>query len=205
MYQSLHTTVMALGGQPARDPDPHPGDAPASPSTASPRTGATRKAAPRTRKFDDEDRLAAAAAGLAARRRRRRRSSSSRSRPTSSRTRSTSSRRKGEIKEMPAGATPLDFAYRVHTDVGHHCVGAQGQRPAGAARLSRSRTATSSRSSRRKRLEGPSRDWLNPNLGYIKTGHAREKIRQWFRRQQREENIDARPRDHRQGAAAPRA
>ncbi len=40
---------------------------------------------------------------------------------------------KGEIKELPAGATPIDFAYRIHTDLGHHCVGAQGQRPPGAA------------------------------------------------------------------------
>ena len=42
---------------------------------------------------------------------------------------------KGEIKEMPAGATPIDFAYRVHTELGHKCVGAQGQRPPRAAEL----------------------------------------------------------------------
>jgi GTP pyrophosphokinase len=41
-----------------------------------------------------------------------------------------------------------------------------------------------------KNSRGPSRDWLNPNLGYIKTGHSKEKIRQWFKRQEREENIE---------------
>ena len=42
---------------------------------------------------------------------------------------------KGEIKELPAGATPIDFAYRIHTELGHHCVGAQGERPPRAAEL----------------------------------------------------------------------
>lgn len=95
---------------------------------------------------------------------------------------------KGEIKELASGATPLDFAYRIHTDVGHHCVGAKvnGRLVPLDYRLQNGDiveiiTAKGSR--------GPSRDWLNPNLGYVKTAHAREKIRQWFRRQQREENI----------------
>jgi GTP diphosphokinase / guanosine-3',5'-bis(diphosphate) 3'-diphosphatase len=95
---------------------------------------------------------------------------------------------KGEIKELPTGATPLDFAYRIHTDVGHKCVGAKvnGRLVSLDTHLRNGDiveiiTAKGSR--------GPSRDWLNPNLGYVRTAHAREKIRQWFRRQQREENI----------------
>jgi GTP pyrophosphokinase len=95
---------------------------------------------------------------------------------------------KGEIKELPSGATSLDFAYRIHTDVGHKCVGAKvnGRLVSLDTKLRNGDiveiiTAKGSR--------GPSRDWLNPNLGFVHTAHAREKIRQWFRRQQREENI----------------
>ena len=95
---------------------------------------------------------------------------------------------KGEIKEMPAGATPLDFAYRVHTEVGHKCVGAKvnGRMVALDQRLHNGDVVEiiTARGSK-----GPSRDWLNPNLGYVRTATAREKIRQWFRRQQREENV----------------
>lgn len=95
---------------------------------------------------------------------------------------------KGEIKELPSGATSLDFAYRIHTDVGHKCIGAKvnGRLVSLDTRLQNGDiveiiTAKGSR--------GPSRDWLNPNLGFVHTAHAREKIRQWFRRQQRDENI----------------
>ncbi|HEY0580579.1 MAG TPA: bifunctional (p)ppGpp synthetase/guanosine-3',5'-bis(diphosphate) 3'-pyrophosphohydrolase [Chloroflexota bacterium] len=95
---------------------------------------------------------------------------------------------KGEIKELPSGATSLDFAYRIHTDVGHKCVGTKvnGRLVSLDTKLRNGDiveiiTAKGSR--------GPSRDWLNPNLGFVATAHAREKIRQWFRRQQRDENI----------------
>ncbi|MCC6175317.1 MAG: bifunctional (p)ppGpp synthetase/guanosine-3',5'-bis(diphosphate) 3'-pyrophosphohydrolase [Chloroflexi bacterium] len=95
---------------------------------------------------------------------------------------------KGEIKEMPAGATPLDFAYRVHTEVGHKCVGAKvnGRMVPLDHRLQNGDIVEiiTARGSK-----GPSRDWLNPNLGYVHTANAREKIRQWFRKQQREENV----------------
>jgi GTP diphosphokinase / guanosine-3',5'-bis(diphosphate) 3'-diphosphatase len=96
---------------------------------------------------------------------------------------------KGEIKEMPAGATPVDFAYRVHTDLGHKCVGAKvnGKLVSLNSQLQNGDIVeiVSGKSSR-----GPSRDWLNPNLGYVKTGHSKEKIRQWFKRQERAENIE---------------
>ncbi len=96
---------------------------------------------------------------------------------------------KGEIKEMPAGATPVDFAYRVHTELGHKCVGAKVN-----GRLvplnQQLKTGDIVEIMSGKNSRGPSRDWLNPNLGYTKTGHSREKIRQWFKRQEREENIE---------------
>jgi GTP diphosphokinase / guanosine-3',5'-bis(diphosphate) 3'-diphosphatase len=95
---------------------------------------------------------------------------------------------RGEIKEMALGATPLDFAYRVHTDVGHKCVGAKvnGRMVPLDHKLQNGDIVEiiTARGSK-----GPSRDWLNPNLGYIGTANAREKIRQWFRRQQRDENV----------------
>ena len=95
---------------------------------------------------------------------------------------------KGEIKELPSGATPLDFAYRIHTDVGHRCVGSKvnGRLVSLDTPLHNGDIVEVLTS---KSPKGPSRDWLNPSLGYIKTAHARDKIRQWFRRQLRDENI----------------
>jgi GTP pyrophosphokinase len=94
---------------------------------------------------------------------------------------------KGDIKDLPAGATPIDFAYYIHTEVGHRCRGAKvnGRLLALDYRLQNGDQVEIITSKR----GGPSRDWLNPNLGYIKTARARQKIRQWFRRQSREENI----------------
>jgi GTP pyrophosphokinase len=96
---------------------------------------------------------------------------------------------RGEIKDLPAGATPLDFAYRIHTDLGHHCVGAKVN-----GRLVPLNTPLKNGDIVEiiapKSGRGPSRDWLNPNLGYVKTSHAREKIRQWFRRQERADNLE---------------
>ncbi len=96
---------------------------------------------------------------------------------------------RGEIKEMPRGATPLDFAYRIHTDLGHRCVGGKvnGRMVPLDYALQNGDTVEvlATKSDR-----GPSLDWLNPNLGYVKTHHAREKIRQWFRKQERAENLE---------------
>lgn len=96
---------------------------------------------------------------------------------------------KGSVLDMPAGATPLDFAYRIHTDLGHQTVGAKvngrmtslnaSLRNGDVVEIIRSRTS-----------RGPSRDWLNANLGYVRTAHSKEKIRQWFRKQERAENIE---------------
>jgi GTP pyrophosphokinase len=93
----------------------------------------------------------------------------------------------GDIVELPAGATPVDFAYRIHTEVGHHCVGAKvnDQMVSLDTKLQNGQVVRVMTSKTR----GPSRDWLQANAGYVTTASAREKIRQWFRRQQRDENV----------------
>jgi GTP diphosphokinase / guanosine-3',5'-bis(diphosphate) 3'-diphosphatase len=96
---------------------------------------------------------------------------------------------KGAVLDLPAGATPLDFAYRIHTDLGHQTVGAKvnGRMLALNSTLKNGDVVEIMRS---RASKGPSRDWLNANLGYVRTTHSKEKIRQWFRRQERAENID---------------
>jgi len=94
---------------------------------------------------------------------------------------------KGDILELPAGSTPVDFAYHIHTEVGHRCRGAKvnGQMvPLHYALQDGDQVEiiTAKRG-------GPSRDWLNPHLGYARTSRARGKIRSWFRHQDREVNI----------------
>jgi len=95
---------------------------------------------------------------------------------------------KGDVVELPAGATPVDFAYRIHTEVGHQCVGAKvnGQIVPLNYKLQNGQVVQIITSKAR---TGPSRDWLIPSNGYVTTASAREKIRQWFRKQEREENI----------------
>jgi GTP pyrophosphokinase len=96
---------------------------------------------------------------------------------------------KGEIRDLPAGATPIDFAYRIHTDLGHRCVGAKvnGRLVPLSYQLHNGDMVEILTS---KQARGPTRDWLNPNLGFVRTNHTREKIRQWFKRQERAENIE---------------
>ncbi len=96
---------------------------------------------------------------------------------------------KGELKALPAGATPLDFAYSVHTDVGHRCVGAKvnGRIVPLHSTLSSGDIVEVLTS---KAERGPSRDWL----GIVTTTRARNKIRQWFAREQRED-LEQRGRD----------
>ncbi len=95
---------------------------------------------------------------------------------------------KGDIQELPAGSTPLDFAYRIHTDLGHRCIGSKvnGKMVSLNYQLQNGDTVEIIAT---KTDKGPSRDWLNPAMGYLKTSHAKEKARQWFRKQEREENI----------------
>jgi GTP diphosphokinase / guanosine-3',5'-bis(diphosphate) 3'-diphosphatase len=96
---------------------------------------------------------------------------------------------KGEIKDLPRGSTPLDFAYRIHTELGHHCVGAKvnGKLVPLTYRLNNGDVVEIMSV---KGGKGPSQDWMRPNLGYVNTSSAREKIRQWFKKQKRQENIE---------------
>ncbi len=96
---------------------------------------------------------------------------------------------KGEIKDLPKGATPLDFAYRIHTEMGHRCIGARvnGKLVPLNYQLKNGDLVDIMTTRGNKK---PSLDWLNPQLGFIRTSHAREKIRQWFRKQERTENIE---------------
>jgi guanosine-3',5'-bis(diphosphate) 3'-pyrophosphohydrolase len=93
---------------------------------------------------------------------------------------------RGDIIDLPAGSTPIDFAYHVHTDIGHRCRGAKinGKLVSLDYQL---KTGDKVEILAAKR-GGPSRDWLNPNLGLVKTQRARAKIRRWFKRQAREQN-----------------
>jgi GTP pyrophosphokinase len=94
---------------------------------------------------------------------------------------------KGDVKDLPAGATPLDFAYRVHTDLGHRCIGAKvNGRLVPLNQALHNGDIVEIIASKQPR--GPSRDWLNQNLGFVTTTHARQKIRQWFKREARQEN-----------------
>lgn len=93
----------------------------------------------------------------------------------------------GDIMELPQGATPLDFAYTVHSEVGHRCRGAKvdgnivpltyhlqmGQR----VEILTAKQAN------------PSRDWINPHLGYLKTSRARSKVQHWFKIQDYDRNL----------------
>ena len=84
----------------------------------------------------------------------------------------------GKVIDLPAGSTPIDFAYALHTDLGHRCRGAKvdGQivtleRPLQSGQRVEIVTV---------KAGGPSRDWLNPERGFVKSPRARQKIRQWF-------------------------
>lgn len=86
---------------------------------------------------------------------------------------------RGEILDLPQGATPLDFAYKLHSEVGHRCRG---------AKVNGRIVPLSYQIKSGERIEvlttrhgGPSRDWLNANLGYLRTARARSKVRHWFR------------------------
>jgi GTP diphosphokinase / guanosine-3',5'-bis(diphosphate) 3'-diphosphatase len=93
---------------------------------------------------------------------------------------------RGDIIDLPSGSTPIDFAYHVHTDVGHRCRGAKVDGKLVSLDYAL-RTGEKVEILAAKK-GGPSRDWLNPNLGLVKTQRARAKIKQWFKKQAQEQN-----------------
>ncbi|WP_028768527.1 GTP diphosphokinase [Shewanella fidelis] len=95
----------------------------------------------------------------------------------------------GEVVDLPLGSTVLDFAYYIHSQVGHKCIGAKVdgrivQFTYQVETGQRIEIITS-------KHPNPKRDWLNPNLGYIRTSRARSKILHWFKQQDRDKNIVA--------------
>ncbi|MFO7704947.1 MAG: GTP diphosphokinase [Halopseudomonas sp.] len=95
----------------------------------------------------------------------------------------------GHVLDVPKGATPLDFAYRIHTEIGHSCRGAKVNGRIVPLNYilqtgEQVEIITGKHSS-------PSRDWLNPNLGYVNTSRARAKVQHWFKQQAREQNVQA--------------
>ena len=94
---------------------------------------------------------------------------------------------RGDIVDLPAGSTPLDFAYQIHTQVGHRCRGAKvNGRIVPLTYAVRSGDRIEVLTARQPR---PSRDWLNPNLGYLGSARSRAKVRHWFKHQDRERNV----------------
>ncbi|MGH2536652.1 MAG: TGS domain-containing protein, partial [Candidatus Promineifilaceae bacterium] len=94
---------------------------------------------------------------------------------------------RGDVIDLPAGATPVDFAYAIHTEVGHRCRG---------TRVNGKMVALDYKLSSGEKVEiitankgGPSRDWMNESLGYATSTRTRSKVRGWFRQQERDHNI----------------
>ena len=155
------------------------------PRSASRPTGGTRRARrPSATTTRSSPGCASSWSGSATSASRTRPSSSRGSSSTSSRTRCSCSPRKGDIKDLPAGATPLDFAYRIHTDIGHRTIGAKINNRLVPLDY-RLKNGDIVEIVTTKGEHGPSRDWLN----IVRTSHAREKIRQWFKKKDRAENI----------------
>jgi GTP pyrophosphokinase len=90
----------------------------------------------------------------------------------------------GDVLNLPAGSTPVDFAYRIHTEVGHHCIGSKinGRMVPLDHELHNGEIVEILTS---KGPHGPSRDWLS----FVKSASAKERIRKWFKSQRREENV----------------
>ena len=94
---------------------------------------------------------------------------------------------KGDVVDLPAGSTPLDFAYHIHSDVGHRCIGAKigGRIVPFTYQLQMGDQIEIIT----QKQPNPSRDWLNPNLGYVTTSRGRSKIHAWFRKQDKDKNV----------------
>ena len=94
---------------------------------------------------------------------------------------------RGEVIDLPKDATPLDFAYAIHSEIGHRCIGAKVAGkivpfPSNLKMGDQVEIIT-------QKQPNPSRDWLNPNIGFVNTSKARSKIIAWFKKLDREKNI----------------
>ncbi|OOF28768.1 GTP diphosphokinase [Salinivibrio sp. IB872] len=96
---------------------------------------------------------------------------------------------RGDVVDLPSGATPLDFAYHIHSEVGHRCIGAkvEGRIVPFTYHLQMGDQVEIIT----QKEPNPSRDWLNPSLGFVNSSRARAKINAWFRKQDRDKNIAA--------------
>lgn len=93
----------------------------------------------------------------------------------------------GHVVDLPRTATPLDFAYRIHTDIGHRCRGAKVNNR--IVPLNYHLNNADQVEILTGKREAPSRDWLTPALGYVNTARARAKVQHWFKQQARDQNI----------------
>ena len=93
----------------------------------------------------------------------------------------------GHVVDLPKTATPLDFAYRIHTDIGHRCRGAKVNNR--IVPLNYHLNNADQVEILTGKREAPSRDWLSPALGYVNTARARAKVQHWFKVQARDQNI----------------
>ena len=96
---------------------------------------------------------------------------------------------KSGVVDLPAGATPLDFAYHIHTEVGHRCRGAKVN--GRIVPLNQELHTGDQVDVLTAKNVAPSRDWLSPHLGYLKSSRARQKVRHWFKQQDQARNISA--------------
>ena len=96
---------------------------------------------------------------------------------------------KNQLFTLPIGSTPLDYAYSLHTDLGHSCQASfiNGVLKPLNTTLNNGDTVKIQKSENEK---GPNLDWLNDSLGYIKTANAKNKVKEWFKKREREENIE---------------
>ncbi|MCV2883550.1 GTP diphosphokinase [Aestuariibacter sp. AA17] len=96
---------------------------------------------------------------------------------------------RGDVVDLPAGSTPLDFAYYIHSNVGHRCIGAKvaGRIVPFTYQL---QTGDQIEILTGKALN-PSRDWMHPGLGYVHSSRARAKIHTWFKKQDKDKNLQA--------------
>ncbi|WP_237065566.1 GTP diphosphokinase [Microbulbifer guangxiensis] len=93
----------------------------------------------------------------------------------------------GHVVDLPRGATPLDFAYKIHTEIGHRCRGAKVD--GRIVPLNHELLTANQVEILTGKREAPSRDWLSPGMGYITTSRARAKVIHWFKQQARDQNI----------------